>query len=34
MINVYKVKHPAAKVILAEFKDDDNKNILINSLTS
>jgi len=32
--NVYKVKHPAAKAILAEFKDDKNKNLLFNSLNS
>lgn len=32
--NVYKVKHPAAKSILAEFKDDPNKNLTFNSLNS
>jgi hypothetical protein len=32
--NIYKVKHPAAKVILAEFKDDPNKNLIFHSLNS
>jgi Cytochrome C and Quinol oxidase polypeptide I/GIY-YIG catalytic domain/NUMOD1 domain len=31
---IYKVKHPAAKSILAEFKDDPKKNIEFDSLTS
>lgn|SRR6186997_427437 len=30
----YEVKHPAAKSILAEFKDDPKKNIEFNSLNS
>jgi hypothetical protein len=30
----YNVKHPAAKAILAEFKDDSKKNIEFHSLTS
>jgi len=30
----YNVKHPAAKSILGEFKDDPKKNIEFNSLTS
>ena len=29
---LYKVKHPAAKAILAEFKDDANKNLKFDSL--
>lgn len=32
--NIYKVKHPAAKSILGEFKDDPKKNIEFDSLTS
>lgn len=32
--NVYKIKHPAAKAILAEFKDDSSKNLEFNSLNS
>ena len=32
--NLYKVKHPAAKSILAEFKDDSSKNLEFNSLNS
>jgi hypothetical protein len=31
---VYNVKHPAAKAILAEFKDDSIKNIVFSSLNS
>jgi hypothetical protein len=30
----YTVKHPASKTILAEFKDDSDKNQLFSSLTS
>lgn len=32
--NTYKVKHPAAKTILGEFKDDPQKNIEFDSLNS
>jgi hypothetical protein len=32
--NVYNVKHPAAKAILAEFKDDSRKNLVFSSLNS
>jgi len=32
--DVYEVKHPAAKSILAEFKDDPKKNLEFNSLNS
>jgi len=32
--DTYEVKHPAAKSILAEFKDDPKKNIEFNSLNS
>src|ERR1044071_3059682 len=32
--DVYDVKHPAAKSILAEFKDDSKKNLEFNSLNS
>jgi len=32
--DVYDVKHPAAKAILAEFKDEPKKNIEFNSLNS
>lgn len=32
--DVYNVKHPAAKAILAEFKDDSSKNLVFNSLNS
>jgi len=32
--DVYKTKHPAAKVILAEFKDDASKNLEFDSLNS
>lgn len=32
--DVYNVKHPAAKAILAEFKDDSSKNLVFNSLSS
>jgi hypothetical protein len=32
--STYKVKHPASRQILAEFKDDSNKNLLFLSLTS
>lgn len=32
--DVYKVKHPAAKAILAEFKDDSRKNLVFSSLGS
>ena len=31
---LYKVKHPAAKAILAEFKDDASKNLKFDSLNS
>ena len=32
--DIYKVKHPAAKSILAEFKDDSSKNLEFPSLNS
>lgn len=32
--DVYKIKHPAAKAILAEFKDDYNKNLVFDSINS
>lgn len=32
--DIYNVKHPAAKAILAEFKDDSRKNLVFNSLNS
>lgn len=32
--DLYKVKHPAARAILAEFKDDINKNLEFDSLNS
>lgn len=32
--NLYKVRHPAAKGILAEFKDDSRKNLEFDSLNS
>lgn len=32
--DVYNIKHPAAKTILAEFKDDSSKNLVFNSLSS
>lgn len=32
--DVYEVKHPAAKSILAEFKDEPKKNLEFNSLNS
>jgi hypothetical protein len=32
--DIYEVKHPAAKSILAEFKDDPKKNLEFNSLNS
>ena len=32
--DVYNVKHPAAKAILAEFKDDTRKNLVFYSLNS
>lgn len=32
--NLYNVKHPAAKAILAEFKDDSGKNLEFQSLNS
>ena len=32
--NIYNVKHPAAKAILAEFKDDSIKNLEFSSLNS
>lgn len=32
--DVYKIKHPAAKAILAEFKDDSNKNLEFDSINS
>ena len=31
---IYIVKHPASRMILAEFKDDSSKNLLFSSLTS
>jgi hypothetical protein len=31
---IYKVKHPAAKSILAEYKDEKNKNLIFDSLNS
>lgn len=32
--STYNVKHPAAKIILAEFKDDTRNNLTFNSLNS
>ena len=32
--DVYNVKHPGAKAILAEFKDDSKKNLVFSSLNS
>lgn len=32
--DIYDVKHPAAKAILAEFKDESEKNLEFNSLNS
>jgi hypothetical protein len=32
--SLYKIKHPAAKAILAEFKDDASKNLKFDSLNS
>ena len=32
--DLYKVKHPAARAILAEFKDDINKNLEFDSLNT
>jgi len=32
--DVYQVNHPAAKAILAEFKDDPSKNLVFHSLNS
>lgn len=32
--NVYKIKHPAAKAILAEFKHDSRKNLEFDSINS
>jgi hypothetical protein len=32
--NIYRMKHPAAKAILAEFKGDSSKNLEFNSLSS
>ncbi|MCZ6902391.1 MAG: hypothetical protein O7C62_07600 [Rickettsia endosymbiont of Ixodes persulcatus] len=32
--NLYRVKHPAAKSILVEFKDDSSKNLVFPSLNS
>jgi NUMOD1 domain len=32
--DIYQVKHPAAKAILAEFKDDPSKNLVFYSLNS
>ena len=32
--DVYNIKHPAAKAILAEFKDDSRKNLVFSSLNS
>jgi hypothetical protein len=31
---IYKIKHPKAKTILAEFKDDPTKNLIFGSLNS
>jgi hypothetical protein len=31
---IYNVKHPAAKAILAEFKDNSRKNLTFHSLNS
>jgi hypothetical protein len=31
---IYKIKHPSAIIILAEFKDDSSKNLVFNSLNS
>lgn len=31
---LHKLKHPAAKAIIAEFKDDANKNLKFDSLNS
>jgi hypothetical protein len=31
---LYNVKHPAAKAILAEFKNDSSKNLIFHSLNS
>lgn len=32
--NTYQVKHPSAKSVLAEYKDDSSKNLVFNSLNS
>jgi hypothetical protein len=32
--NLYKIKHPAAKAILAEYKDDASKNLKFDSLNN
>ena len=32
--DIYNIKHPAAKAILAEFKDDSSKNLVFYSLNS
>lgn len=32
--DVHNVKHPAAKAILAEFKNDSSKNLVFDSLNS
>ena len=32
--DLYKIKHPAAKAILAEYKDDASKNLEFDSLNS
>jgi hypothetical protein len=32
--DIYDVKHPATKAILAEFKDEHTKNLVFNSLNS
>lgn len=32
--DAYIVKHPKAKSILAEFKDDESKNLVFHSLNS
>lgn len=31
---IYMVKHPASKAIIAEYKDDSNKNLIFDSLQS
>jgi hypothetical protein len=32
--NLYKIKHPGAKAILAEYKDDASKNLKFDSLNN